>query len=76
MIYPKGTILQRIEYNGIVGLGSLVRVVDDTTNVGGYYSKVIILKGVGMRNGYKNGDTVIVDISDFKPAKLIKRKKL
>ena len=75
MIYPKGTILQRIKYNGIVGLGSLVRVVDDTTNVSSY-SKVIILKGVGMRNGYKNGDTVIVDISDFKPAKLIKRKKL
>ena len=75
MIYPKGTILQRIEYNGIVGLGSLVRVVDDTTNLGSY-SKVIILKGVGMRNGYKNGDTVIVDISDFKPAKLIKRKQL
>ena len=47
MIYPKGTILQRIEYNGIVGLGSLVRVVDDTTNVSSY-SKVIILKGVGM----------------------------
>ena len=75
MIYPKGTILQRIEYNGIVGLGSLVRVVDDTTNVSSY-SKVIILKGVGMRNGCKNGDTVIVDISDFKPAKLIKRKQL
>ena len=75
MIYPKGTILQRIEYNGIVGLGSLVRVVDDTTNVSAS-SKVIILKGVGMRNGYKNGDTVIVDISDFKPAKLIKRKQL
>ena len=75
MIYPKGTILQRIEYNGIVGVGSLVRVVDDTTNLGSY-SKVIILKGVGMRNGYKNGDAVIVDISDFKPAKLIKRKKL
>ena len=75
MIYPKGTILQRIEYNGIVGTGSLVRDVDDTTNVSSY-SKVIILKGVGMRNGYKNGDTVIVDISDFKPAKLIKRKQL
>ena len=75
MIYPKGTILQRIEYNGIVGVGSLVRVVDDTTNLS-YYSKVIILKGVGMRNGYKNGDTVIVDVSDFKPAKLIKRKQL
>lgn len=75
MIYPKGTILQRIEYNGIIGLGSLVRVVDDTTNVSSY-SKVIILKGVGMRNGYKNGDTVIVDISDFKPVKLIKRKQL
>ena len=75
MIYPKGTILQRIEYNGIVGLGSLVRVVDDTTNVSSY-SKVIILKGVGMRNGYKNGDTVIVAISDFKPVKLIKRKQL
>ena len=75
MIYPKGTILQRIEYNGIVGLGSLVRVVDDTTNVSAY-SKVIILKGVGMRNGYKNGDTVIVDVSDFKPVKLTKRKKL
>ena len=29
-----------------------------------------------MRNGYKNGDTVIVDISDFKPAKIIKRKQL
>ena len=75
MIYPKGTILQRIKYDGIVGLGSLVRVVDDTTNVG-YYSKVIILKGVGMRNRYKNGDTVIVDVSDFKPAKLIKRKSI
>ena len=75
MIYPKGTILQRIEYNGIVGTGSLVRDVDDTTNVSSY-SKVIILKGVGMRNGCKNGDTVIVDISDFKPAKLIKRKQL
>ena len=75
MVYPKGTILQRIEYNGIVGLGSLVRVVDDTTNVSSY-SKVIILKGVGMRNGYKNGDTVIVDVSDFKPVKLTKRKKL
>ena len=75
MIYPKGTILQRIEYNGIVGLGSLVRVVDDTTNVSSY-SKVIILKGVGMRNGYKNGHTVIVDVSDFKPVKLTKRKKL
>ena len=75
MIYPKGTILRKIEYNGIVGVGSLVRVVDDTTNVSSY-SKVIILKGVGMRNGYKNGDTVIVDVSDFKPAKLIKRKKL
>ena len=75
MIYPKGTILQRIEYNGIVGLGSLVRVVDDTTNVSSY-SKVIILKGVGIRNGRKNGDTVIVDVSDFKPVKLIKRKKL
>ena len=75
MIYPKGTILQRIEYNGIVGLGSLVRVVDDTTNVSSY-SKVIILKGVGMRNGYKNDDTVIVDVSDFKPVKLNKRKQL
>ena len=75
MIYPKGTILQRIEYNGIVGLGSLVRVVDDTTNVSSY-SKVIILKGVDMRNGYKNGHTVIVDVSDFKPVKLTKRKKL
>ena len=75
MIYHKGTILQRIKYNGKVGLGSLVRVVDDTTNVS-YYSKVIILKGVGMRNGYKNGDTVIVDISDFKPVKLTKRKQL
>ena len=75
MIYPKGTILQRIEYNGIVGLGSLVRVVDDTTNVSSY-SKVIILKGVGMRNGYKNGYAVIVDISDFKPVKLTKRKQL
>ena len=75
MIYPKGTILQRIEYNGIIGLGSLVRVVNDTTNVSAY-SKVIILKGVGMQNGYKNGDTVIVAISDFKPVKLIKRKQL
>lgn len=75
MVYHKGTILQRIEYNGIVGLGSLVRVVDDTTNVSSY-SKVIILKGVGIRNGYKNGDTVIVDVSDFKPAKIIKRKQL
>ena len=75
MVYPKGTILQRIEYNGIVGVGSLVHVVDDTTNVSSY-SKVIILKGVGMRNGYKNGDTVIVDVSDFKPAQLIKRKQL
>ena len=75
MIYHIGTILQRIEYNGIVGVGSLVRVVDDTTNLSSY-SKVIILKGVGMRNDYKNGDTVIVDVSDFKPAKLIKRKQL
>lgn len=75
MIYPKGTILQRIEYNGIIGLGSLVRVVNDTTNVSSY-SKVIILKGVDMRNGYKNGDTIIVDISDFKPVKLTKRKQL
>ena len=75
MIYPKGTILQRIEYNGIVGLGSLVRVVDDTTNASSY-SKVIILKGVGMRNGYKNGDTVIVDVSDFKPLKILQRKQL
>ena len=75
MIYPKGTILQRIKYNGIVGLGSLVSVVDDTTKVNSR-SKVIILKGVDIRNGYKNGDTVIVDVSDFKPAKLIKRKKL
>lgn len=75
MIYPKGTILQRIEYNGIVGLGSLVRVVDDTTHASSY-SKVIILKSVGMRNGYKNSDTVIVNVSDFKPVKLIKRKKL
>lgn len=75
MVYTKGTILQRIEYNGIVGLGSLVRVVDDTTNVSSY-SKVIILKGVGIRNGYKNGDTVIVDVSDFKPVKLTKRKQL
>ena len=75
MIYPKGTILQRIGYNGIVGLGSLVRVVDDTTYLGSY-SKVIILKGVGIRSGYKNGDTVIVDVSDFKPAKLIKRKSI
>ena len=73
MVYPKGTILQRIEYNGIVGVGSLVRVVDDTTNLGSY-SKVIILKGVDIRSGYKNGDTVIVDLSDFKPAKLFKRK--
>lgn len=75
MVYPKGTILQRIKYNGIVGLGSLVRVVDDTTNVS-YYSKVIILKGVGIINGYKNGDTVTVDVSYFKPVKLIKRKQL
>lgn len=75
MIYPKGTILQRIECNGIVGIGSLVRVVDDTTKVSSY-SKVIILKGVGMRNGYKNGDTVIIDVSDFKPVKLTKRKQL
>ena len=73
MIYHKGTILQRIEYNGIVGVGSLVCVVDDTTNLGSY-SKVIILKGVDIRSGYKNGDTVIVDLSDFKPAKLFKRK--
>ena len=73
MIYPKGTILQRIEYNGIVGVGSLVRVVDDTTNLGSY-SKVIILKGVDIRSGYKNGDTALVDLSDFKPAKLFKRK--
>ena len=29
-----------------------------------------------MRNGYKNGDDVIVDISDFKPVKLTKRKQL
>ena len=75
MIYPKGTILQRIEHNGIVGLGSLVRVVDDITNVSSY-SKVIILKCVGTRNCYKNGDTVIVNVSDFKPAKLIKRKSI
>ena len=75
MVYPKGTILQRIGYNGIVGVGSLVRVVDDTTYLSSY-SKVIILKGVGMRNGYKNGDTVIVDVSNFKPVKLIKRKQL
>ena len=75
MIYPKGTILQRIEYNGIVGLGSLVRVVDDTTNVSSY-SKVIILKGVDIRNGCKNGDTVIVNLNDFKPVKIIKRKQL
>ena len=75
MIYPKGTILQKIKYNGIVGLGSLVRVVDDITNASSY-SKVIILKSVGMRNGYKNSDTVIVNVSDFKPVKLIKRKKL
>lgn len=75
MIYPKGTILQRIECNGIVGIGSLVRVVDDTTKVSSY-SKVIILKGVGMRNGYKNGDTVIINVSDFKPVKLTKRKQL
>ena len=75
MVYPKGTILQRIGYNGIVGVGSLVRVVDDTTYLSSY-SKVIILKGVGMRNSYKNGDTVIVDVSNFKPVKLIKRKQL
>lgn len=75
MIYPKGTILQRIECNGIVGIGSLVRVVDDTTKVSSY-SKVIILKCVGMRNGYKNGDTVIINVSDFKPVKLTKRKQL
>ena len=72
MIYPKGTILQRVNYNGIVGLGSLVRAVTDIENT--HYTKVIILKGINIRNGYKNGDTVIVDISDFKPIITLKRK--
>ena len=74
MMYPKGTILQRVNYNGIVGLGSLVRAVTDIEDTS--YTKVIILKGINIRNGYKNGDTVIVDISDFKPVKLTKRKQL
>ena len=74
MMYPKGTILQRVNYNGIVGLGSLVRAVTDIEDT--RYTKVIILKGINIRNGYKNGDTVIVDISDFKPIKLTKRKQL
>ena len=74
MIYPKGTILQRVNYNGITGVGSLVRVVTDIEDTS--YTKVIILKGINIRNGYKNGDTVIVDISDFKPVKLTKRKQL
>ena len=74
MIYPKGTILQRVNYNGITGVGSLVRVVTDIEDTS--YTKVIILKGINIRNGYKNGDTVIVDISDFKPVKLTKRKHL
>lgn len=72
MMYPKGTILQRVNYNGIVGLGSLVRAVTDIENT--HYTKVIILKGINIRNGYKNGDTVIVDISDFKPIITLKRK--
>ena len=75
MIYhPKGTILQRVKYNGVIGLGSIVRVAADIENTD--YTKVIILKGINIRNGYKNGDTVIVDISDFKPIKLTKRKQL
>ena len=74
MMYHKGTILQRVNYNGIVGLGSLVRAVTDIEDT--RYTKVIILKGINIRNGYKNGDTVIVDISDFKPIKLTKRKQL
>ena len=73
-MYPKGTILQRVNYNGIVGLGSLVRAVTDIEDT--RYTKVIILKGINIRNGYKNGDTIIVDISDFKPVKLTKRKHL
>lgn len=72
MMYPKGTILQRVNYNGIVGLGSLVRAVTDIEDT--RYTKVIILKGINIRNGYKNGDTVIVDISDFKPIITLKRK--
>ena len=72
MMYPKGTILQRVNYNGIVGLGSLVRAVTDIEDTS--YTKVIILKGINIRNGYKNGDTVIVDISDFKPIITLKRK--
>ena len=72
MMYHKGTILQRVNYNGIVGLGSLVRAVTDIEDT--RYTKVIILKGINIRNGYKNGDTVIVDISDFKPIITLKRK--
>ena len=73
MMYPKGTILQRVNYNGIVGLGSLVRAVTDIENT--HYTKVIILKGVNIRNGYKNGDTVIVDINDFKLINLLLKRK-
>lgn len=72
MIYPKGTILQRVNYNGIVGLGSIVRVATDIEDT--HYTKVITLKGINIRNGYKNGDTVIVDVSDFKPIALVKRR--
>ena len=72
MMYTKGTILQRVNYNGILGLGSLVRAVTDIEDT--RYTKVIILKGINIRNGYKNGDTVIVDISDFKPIITLKRK--
>ena len=72
MMYPKGTVLRRVKYNGIVGLGSLVSVATDTENT--HYTKVIILKGIDIGNGYKNGDTVIVDISDFKHIITLKRK--
>ena len=73
MMYHKGTILQRVNYNGIVGLGSLVKVVTDIENT--RYTKVIILKGINIRNGYKNGDTVIVDINDFKLINLLLKRK-
>ena len=72
MMYPKGTILQRVKYSGIVGLGSIVRAATDIENT--LYTKVTILKGIDIRNGCKNGDTVIVDISDFKPIITLKRK--
>ena len=74
MMYPKGTVLQRVNYSGIIGLGSLVRAVTDIENT--RYTKVIILKGINIQNGYKNGDTIIVDISDFKPTITLKRKTL